>query len=471
MDKIAKIVKSFTKEEYDFLYEGVSSNKADKSSLLLKIAREKDLDDKECVAALDIKPNAFYTLKSRLNQKIESYLISKMEAPKMDLIKKVSYAGDIFLTTDRTILTVMLKRLEKELSDYDLPYELTKIYQMLKKLYVTQPDQQYQYSQLYNKNVAYTLALDRAEDSIGRYFQAYGNYFMSKSAEDLIQLEVIQMELDNTAKLYESHRLFVYNSLAKVFHILFVPSKNTQESLSDVEDIFLQVNEIFAKFENDTGYVQMAVIFDFLKFEYYHKLGLPKKEAPFYEQVNFSLTSFLQHYNFFTFPAQFLLSKLERINKIGNESAILEENETILDGFTPDIKQLPTYVVYHIYLAICYFYNHNYKQAARTLNNLKNDVSFKNLPHIEMEIKLLLGLQYAKLKEEDMTLQLIKSVQRQIRNDESKDYNGAKMFIKVLNKIISGQGEKASDLLERYRINNIGEEAVLGYLKLDESKL
>jgi signal recognition particle subunit SEC65 len=471
MDKIGKIVKSFSEEEYNFLYESVSSNKADKSSLLLKIAREKNMEDKDCVTALDIKPNAFYTLKSRLNQKIESYLISKMEAPKMDLIKKVSYATDIFLTTDRTILSVMLKRLEKELSDYDLPYELTKIYQMLKKLYVTQPEQQYQYSQLYNKNVAYTLALDRAEDATGRYFQAYGSYFMSKSIEDLIQLEVIQMELDNTAKLYESHRLYVLNSMVKVFHILFVPSKNTQESLSDVEDIFDQVSETFAKFPTDTGYLQMAVVFDFLKFEYYHKLGLPKKEAPYYEQVNFMLGNFLQYYNFNTFPGQFLLSKLERVNKLGTESGLLEENETTLEGFNPDMKQLPTYIIYHIYLAICHFYTHNYKQAARTLNNLKNDVSFKNYPHIEMEIKLLLALQYAKMKEEDMTMQLIKSVQRQIRNDEARDYNGAKMFIKVLNKIISGQGEKASDLLERYRINNIGEEAVLVYLKLDESKI
>ena len=244
MDKINKIIKSLAEEDFMMLLGSVAANNADKSSTLLKYAREENFLDKECIQNLNIKANAFYTLKSRLNQKIESFLISKIEAPKMDLIQKVSYTSYLGMSVDKDIATVMLKKFEKELIDYDLPHELTRIYQSLKKLHISQPDQYYGYSQLYNKYVAYHLNLDKAEDLIGSYFNVFANYQLSRGDGELLQLEIMKNELSTLCSLYDSHRLFIYNSIVRVFHILFVPKSQDPkaETLEDAQDILKNVD-------------------------------------------------------------------------------------------------------------------------------------------------------------------------------------------------------------------------------------
>lgn len=467
MEKINKIVKSFSEEEYISLYDSVSANNADKSSTLLSFAREENFIDKECIELLAIKPNAFYTLKSRLNQKIEGFLISKMEAPKMDLIRKVSYASDIILNTDKEITTVMLKKLEKELLDYDLPYELTKIYQNLKKLHLNHPEQHYHYSQLYNKHVAYTLAIDKAEDLVGSYFNTYSKYYMSRDTVALLQLQLMKKELETICALYQSHRLFTYNSIVKVFHILFVPlEEGTTDSLGDIEDILSNIEDIFTKYENDSFYLLISPVFDFLRFEYYHKLGLSKKETPYFENVNDNLVKFLKYFNFYVFPAQFLFSKIERFNNLNEEKNLLPELESIFNDFTPDKSELATFVGFYLYKAVAYYSTEDYEKSARTLNHIRNEVSFKKYPHIEIEIKLMLALQYCMQKEYDMATQLIKSVQRQIRNIPEKEYLGAVNFMKMLNKLINQQPDKAKSMHERFMQSNYGTDAVLKYIKV-----
>ncbi|MDZ7604780.1 MAG: hypothetical protein U5K79_04150 [Cyclobacteriaceae bacterium] len=39
---------------------------------------------------MDVNTNAYYTLRSRLNQKVEEYLLQQMENPRTDILKKVA---------------------------------------------------------------------------------------------------------------------------------------------------------------------------------------------------------------------------------------------------------------------------------------------------------------------------------------------------------------------------------------------
>jgi hypothetical protein len=43
--------------------------------------REKQLSDSKIMDELEVNTNAYYTLRSRLNQKIEEYLLQQMESP------------------------------------------------------------------------------------------------------------------------------------------------------------------------------------------------------------------------------------------------------------------------------------------------------------------------------------------------------------------------------------------------------
>ncbi len=137
--------------------------------------REKQQSDNKIMEELGVNTNAYYTLRSRLNQKIEEYLLQQMENPRTDILKKVANINEIIFTKKRAIAIATLKKLEKELLDYDLSNELTIVYKYLKKLHINSADY-FNYSQLYNRHVAYTLAIDKAEDLLADYFKKYGNF-------------------------------------------------------------------------------------------------------------------------------------------------------------------------------------------------------------------------------------------------------------------------------------------------------
>src|SRR6185312_5613500 len=172
------IIKQLSPEDYNAIYTSLAESNAEKSAHLLRFLREKQLSDTKIMEELEVNSNAYYTLRSRLNQKIEEYLLQQMESPRTTLLKKVATINDVIFTKKKAISLATLKKLEKELLDYDLSNELTIVYKTLKKLQINSPDQ-FNYSQLYNKHVAYMLAVDKAEDLLSEYFKKYGNYILT----------------------------------------------------------------------------------------------------------------------------------------------------------------------------------------------------------------------------------------------------------------------------------------------------
>jgi hypothetical protein len=170
MSKLKNIIKQLSVKDFHSIYDSLMESNAEKSAYLLKYLREKQLSDNKIMEALEVNTNAYYTLRSRLNQKIEEYLLHQMESPRTSLIKKVANITEIIFTKKKAIAIATLKKLEKELLDYDLSNELTIVYKTLKKLQVNSPDA-FTYSQLYNRHVAYMLSIDKSEDLIVQYFQ------------------------------------------------------------------------------------------------------------------------------------------------------------------------------------------------------------------------------------------------------------------------------------------------------------
>ncbi len=178
MAKLKNIIRQLSEDDLGAIYDSLMESSADKSAYLLKSMREKQMSDRRIMEELDVNSNAYYTLRSRLNQKIEEYLLQQMESPRTDILKKVANINETIFTKKTAIATATLKKLEKELLDYDLSNELTTVYKSLKKLHINSPEY-YNYSQLYNKHVAYMLALDKAEDILSEYFKKYGMFSMS----------------------------------------------------------------------------------------------------------------------------------------------------------------------------------------------------------------------------------------------------------------------------------------------------
>jgi hypothetical protein len=415
MAKLKNIIKQLSEEDFHAIYDSLLESSADKSAFLLKAMREKQQSDNKIMEELGVNTNAYYTLRSRLNQKIEEYLLQQMENPRTDILKKVANINEIIFTKKRAIAIATLKKLEKELLDYDLSNELTVVYKFLKKLHINSADY-FNYSQLYNKHVAYMLAVDKAEDVLAEYFKKYGTYALAGDETTKLELSLMSQEMNNVCALYKSHRLYVYQSCINIFHRLYVEKEETiEDDLEPIEDILINVQKIFEEYHLDSIYYHLRIVFEYLKLEYYDHYKVYRKAENFFEEVNDSCADLLSNYTLYTYPAQFLMTKIQRHIRMGSVEEMYEENEGLFHDYEPDKNDLPNYITYVIYRALSCYYNKRYDEAARWVNNLLNEISLKKYPTAQLEIKTVLALQYCMVRDYDLFNQLINSIQRQIR--------------------------------------------------------
>ncbi|MFN0050204.1 MAG: hypothetical protein ACKVOU_13860 [Cytophagales bacterium] len=435
MSKLKNIIKQLSDNDYQTIFGNLMDNSAEKSAMLLKYLKEKLLNDAKIMSELDVNPNAYYTLRSRLNEKIEEYLVTQMESPKTDILKKVASINEMMFTKKRTIVLATLKKLEKELIDFDLSSELIIVYKSLKKLNVNTPDQ-YVYSQLYNKHVAYTLALDKTEDILAEYFKKYGTYFLT--AEDVVkeELTLLLNEINNMARLYQSHRLFVYNCCASIFHKMYVDANVRiidvdQEEIS-IEDAFEKIDLIMETYATDPNYHHLRLVFDFLKMLYFGIKKIVRKSDKHFNDVNEYAAIFLSNYSLYTFSPMFLLAKIERNMRDEQPNDVLENYKILFSEFESDPKDLASYMVLTFYKIFCYFNAEKFDLCAKSIHTILNEVSLKRYQDIQLEIKTFLSLQYCLLDDFDLFNQLMNSIQRQVRMMGKKRLEHIVLICKIM---------------------------------------
>jgi len=80
MAKLKNIIKQLSEKDYKEIYDSLMESNAEKSAYVLKSLRERQLSDSKIMVELEVNANAYYTLRSRLNQKIEEHLL-RLGAP------------------------------------------------------------------------------------------------------------------------------------------------------------------------------------------------------------------------------------------------------------------------------------------------------------------------------------------------------------------------------------------------------
>ena len=472
MAKLKNIIKQLSDKDYQAIYDSLINGNAEKSAYLMKAMRERQLSENKVMVELEINANAYYTMRSRLSQKIEEYLVQQMESPRTDLLRKVANINEVFFTNKKTIAIATMRKLEKELIEADLVGELPTIYKLLKKLHINSPEY-FQFSQLYNRHVAYMLAVDKAEDVVADYFKKYGNYFLTGDPIEKLSLELLTKEIHNIANLYESHRLYVYKSCIVVFHRLFVNSdEDIDQDDESIEDIFGRVQDIFTRYNLDPVYYHLNLLFEFLKLEYYNHYKVYKQAERYFEEVNDAASNLLINYPYYTFSIRFLITKLERSIRLGTETELYAELNELFSDFESDQNNIPQYVIYTIYCALSHYYVGKYEETARLLNNLINDVSLKKYPLAQMEVKALLCLQYCMLKDIDLFNQLSNSVQRNIRIIGKDACENVLTFLKILKIAVSEakkeKHKKISALIPKFKSLSVNYFAPTSYIRMDE---
>ncbi|MDH4058643.1 MAG: hypothetical protein OEU76_07750 [Cyclobacteriaceae bacterium] len=437
MAKLKNIIKQLPEKDFTSIYDSLIVSNAEKSAFLLKALRERNVSDTRIMTDLEVNANAYYTLRSRLNLKIEEYLMEQLESPRADVLRKVANINEIIFTKKRAIAIATLKKLEKDLIDYDLSNELTIVYKSLKKLHVNSPDY-FHYSQLYNRHVAYMLALDKAEDLLADYFKKYGSFLLNGDESEKMGLSLLLREMQNVANLYESHRLFVYRSIMLIFHRLFVePDENLQQDSESIEDIFARIQKIFESYGLDSIYYHLNLVVEFLKLEYYNYYKVYRQAEKHFEEVNDATANLLTNYTTFVFPAQFLISKINRELRMGTEGELYQEAEGLFLDYEADTLDIPRHVIYFTYKTLACYYSGKYEEGSKLLNSLLNEVSLKKYPYIALELKSLLALFYALLRDYELFNQLANSIQRQIRLFEKDACENILLLIKILKIAVS----------------------------------
>lgn len=200
-----------------------------------------------------------------------------------------------------------------------------------------------------------------------------------------------------------------------IFHRLFVEEDDSKNDLEPIEDILNKAEEIFEIYSLDSIYFHLKLVYEFLKLEYYNHYTLYRKAENFYEEVNESCDTFLSNFTLYTYPVQFLITKIQRKKRLNGTLPLSEENQAIFQDFEPDKDNVPQHITYITYRALSCFFDQKYEEAAKWFNNLLNDVSLKKYQSAQLEIKTLLALQYCLVKDYELFNQLINSIQRQIR--------------------------------------------------------
>jgi len=471
MLNLRELVLKLKEDDFQSFSNGLKEGKAEKHFLLTQLLRDKKLKEEQITERLNLSTNAYYTLKSRLYQKIKEFLSTQLSYSKADLYVNISHIPNLVYNTPKKEAILILARLEEELLKNDMPNALTIVYSALKKIHADS-SQFFYYSQQYNKNLAYTATLEKAEELLIDFNKTLGDYYLSRNKQFLDVLSFIKNEMHVISRQYDSHHLKMYKLILDISMAVFFPEMEFPED-DPVEDMLSTMDQVFKSFPNDPVYQHLDKTFHFLSFEYYHSHGIHKKAAGFLETINETLPSFLL-YNFCVFPSKILISKLEHYRVLKKQQLLFGENKELEKEYDANPENVVHFVNYSKYLAVSAIYAQEYQEAVSHLNNLVNSVSFRNYFHADIEIKLLLVICNSLVNKYEIADMNLKSVQRKINETEGNQYDNVKYLAKMLQLQTSSSAQSANtidkmlELRNSFLQSNTGNAKVLEWLDLSD---
>ncbi len=460
MEKLKKIINQIETDnclEFESLLKG---NNSAKFLLLFKSYQEAVLSDEEIKEKLKCNDNALYVLKSRLYDKIQKFLLEKKGSGNTETMGSDNLSQYLYEYPRETAIAI-LSEMESKYLAADAADGLINVYSALKKAHYYS-DKYYTYSQLYNKQVAYTMALEKAEDALSNFNRTLANFYFSSSDQDLQVLKLLRSEIKNIWALNKSFRIELIMNIISIQTILFTDIDLKEEE--PIEDLLEKCDKILQQFKEDRKSSYHRLIIDFLNFEYYFKINQLKKAQSYFERVNaYSQKWLLQNNSCLAF--RFLLSKVELLLRTGKKDQIGDDAEAMY--FDP--QDLYTSVIFRFYLGISHYFKGKIKSSINILNDILNEVSFKNYFHIETDIKLTLAYLYIQQKDLDMAENLLKSLTRKLAGLKVTNLRNVKEAIKIFTLMMNDSGSssgraKIQKSIEQFNFYNFSEKKILAHL-------
>lgn len=462
MDKLKRIILQLDQKNYDVFEESLVKTHSDKFLILLRYYRSNNTAN--LLDLLLCNENALYVLKSRLFDKTQKYLLENHNSKHVEK-NGVDHLSQYLNDYPRDTAIAMLHEIEKKYLQSNDPTSLTSIYSVLKKAYY-HSDKHYIYSQLYNKQVAYAISLEKADDLLFSFNKNLANYYFSNSSTDLEILILLKNELKNIYALNKSHKIELILNTVLIQILLFTGIELSDEE--PIEDIIDKTENIINQYSEDKQIEHFILILNYFKFEYYKKIQQFKKSLPYFEIVNANSQKWLLYSNY-CLAFKFLFSKIEILTKLDKKDELINESE----DYYFDNYDFYSTVSLKFYYAIKKHYAAQTKEAIVLLNKIIDNSSFVNFPHMEFEIKLSLAYFYYKKKDFELAGNVLKNLSRKVNaSDDFNKYNNVKTFIKLLTSLLAEKKtpaylNKQAGLLEQFNFHNFSERKILQYLQQD----
>lgn len=457
---LKKIVCQLPEEHYSEFREELHAGRGEKFISLLALYREPGLDEEKIRESIRGSDTAFYTLKSRLQDKLQDFLFRKASGDGLSLDGHSTYIHRLVYNAPRETAICILEYMEAHLRRQDMPREIIDIYGGLKKLSLN-TDRFYHYQQLYNKSVAYALALDKSEEQLVLFNREMGRYLLSLDKEVTTLLGLYLRELGNISSLYDSHRIRANRLLARLSFVLFTRQDDAEGKTT--EELLQELRAILDGHSEDIRYYYLDKAWHFYNFLYYHQLGLSRNAAPSFASILESLDSFfcLNH----TCPVSvFLIAWCER-----------EKDPSLIRyTFFPEAGDALSLVNHALAQAICLFRAGRYADASAVLNRLVNETGLRNALFAESQVKLLLALMLLLAEKTEQAELTIRSISRKLASEESAgEFLPAQSFVRFLKTALTDNSKKKEEKLREqfnaFLLVNRGPAAIPGQVQLEDS--
>jgi tetratricopeptide (TPR) repeat protein len=458
MIKLKEIIGQLDEEAYSALESDFVKTKAGNLLLLLQSYRLKNATDTAIAGKLEINQNSFYVLKSRLYDKIQQRLSGGI-ATHENVIRQLLQVEEMYTSQPRETAIAFLQKLETELLHYDMHNELQVIYSTLKKIHL-HSDKYFHYSQLFNKQVAFGLNMEKAEEVLGNFNVILGKYDFSRSLQELEALKFLKKEIVNMQLMNPSRQIEIIKNMIELQLIIFCfENKSFEYSTSE---LIQKTRQLLDSLPEIASQKKWELPLDYLCFEYYLSIGEYKMGIQYYEKVNAQVSTFLLLNNI-CLNSKFLSSKIkfcyemDRLDELTDAPVLYDHND------------FHSIVSLSIYNAMVLFRQQNYKKAIQCLNETLNVHSFKDYFHQSINVKLSLAYFYLITGEFEMMEIITKSVSRKIKDEKLESYKHVLHLIKIFELEVKhgSKGKinpKVADLFTLFLSNNNKTHEVLPHL-------
>jgi len=450
MKIIQNIIRELSEDGFQEMLNSVTPQRESKSRQLLELSKEKVYTEKEAAKKLELNSGAFYTLKSRLVPKVVKYFTNLKENRIRLLREDAARVSFIVLNNERMISLSFLRDLEKKLVAYDMSSELAVVYKHLSRLH--RFDEQYEtYERAYQKHIAFSLAVSKAEDLLYEYIYHLGYFHITRNPEYHEQLDDIIEELENTFNLYESHRLYTIFQIVQHYHrCTFLSTRELRLLELEVEGMVSKLEDIFATYNLDPFYGVIRNLIPFMNFEYYVRIQNAVKANFYLEEISSLIQYQFKAHLWGFFISEFLLSLIYKLKNDGDLNSFLIPAEQFRAGYFVEQNESSHLVIYFQYKSMTSFYQGNFAKAALDMNNLLNLSSFKSMPGLLLELKLFQAFMYSLSGDMELYLKLVASVKRNAGKDNPLA-TSVKNFSKILYLLNKSQKDHVdSEKMEKY---------------------